>query len=226
MPSPFPGMDPYLETPDLWPDVHHELISQIRQALNPTLRPRYVARVELRVYDNEIEEARLESGISIAFAGHNHRGPQSREQDSWRPRAGEFRAGERGNAGLGGSLGGDRSPPRRRAVDYQAAIGFQRLPNPGVPRGGSSHGTLLAGERATTATSNRHPAPRPRSRHNPGPGRVWNATYDNGAYDLSIEYRRKAMPPLPREDVAWADRLLREHGRLKPPCSEEPLISQ
>ncbi|HZV07182.1 MAG TPA: DUF4058 family protein [Gemmataceae bacterium] len=50
MPSPFPGMDPYLEDPELWPDVHHELISQIRSALNPVLRPRYVARVELRIY--------------------------------------------------------------------------------------------------------------------------------------------------------------------------------
>jgi hypothetical protein len=27
MPSPFPGMDPYLEAPELWPDVHHRLIS-------------------------------------------------------------------------------------------------------------------------------------------------------------------------------------------------------
>ena len=50
MPSPFPGMDPYLETPHLWLDVHHELISQIRHALKPMIRPNYVARVELRVY--------------------------------------------------------------------------------------------------------------------------------------------------------------------------------
>ena len=49
MPSPFPGMDPYLERPSLWPDVYHELISQIRAALKPTLRPKYVARVETRV---------------------------------------------------------------------------------------------------------------------------------------------------------------------------------
>ena len=59
MPSPFPGMDPYLETPDLWPDVHHELMSQIRAALTPRLRPRYVARVELRVYvSNEDDPGR------------------------------------------------------------------------------------------------------------------------------------------------------------------------
>lgn len=50
MPSPFPGMDPYLETPELWPDVHHGIIAQIQAALNPRLKPNYVARVELRVY--------------------------------------------------------------------------------------------------------------------------------------------------------------------------------
>jgi hypothetical protein len=50
MPSPFPGMDPYLEGPRLWPDVHHSLISGIRQQLNPQLRPKYVARIEERVY--------------------------------------------------------------------------------------------------------------------------------------------------------------------------------
>jgi hypothetical protein len=56
MPSPFPGMDPYLETPDLWPDVHHALISEIRTALNPVLRPHYVARIELRVYISDEDD--------------------------------------------------------------------------------------------------------------------------------------------------------------------------
>lgn len=50
MPSPFPGMDPYLENPELWPDVHQKLISEMQTALNPALRPRYVARAEMRVY--------------------------------------------------------------------------------------------------------------------------------------------------------------------------------
>ncbi len=50
MPSPFPGMDPYLESPRLWPDVQHGLISEIQAKLNQSLRPRYVSRVEERVY--------------------------------------------------------------------------------------------------------------------------------------------------------------------------------
>ena len=50
MPSPFPGMDPYLEDPGLWPDVHHELISVSRDFLNRQLRPKYHVRIEERVY--------------------------------------------------------------------------------------------------------------------------------------------------------------------------------
>lgn len=56
MPSPFPGMDPYLEAPWIWPDVHHGLISESQAALNPHLRPRYVARVELRVYISDDDD--------------------------------------------------------------------------------------------------------------------------------------------------------------------------
>ena len=43
-------MDPYLEDPDLWPDVHAELIAQIRAELNGQIAPNYVARVEQRVF--------------------------------------------------------------------------------------------------------------------------------------------------------------------------------
>lgn len=56
MPSPFPGMDPYLEAPWIWPDVHHGLISQSQTVLNAQLRPRYVARVELRVYISDDDD--------------------------------------------------------------------------------------------------------------------------------------------------------------------------
>src|SRR5437867_3153667 len=56
MPSPFPGMHSYLEAPWIWPDVHHGLISESQAALNPTLRPRYVARVELRIYISDDDD--------------------------------------------------------------------------------------------------------------------------------------------------------------------------
>src|SRR4051812_16384147 len=40
MPSPFPGMDPYLEEPSLWPDFHATMLVAIRAALHATLPPR------------------------------------------------------------------------------------------------------------------------------------------------------------------------------------------
>ena len=49
MPSPFPGMDPYLEARAVWPDVHASLITYIREALQPQLRPKYIARIGERV---------------------------------------------------------------------------------------------------------------------------------------------------------------------------------
>jgi hypothetical protein len=42
MPSPFPGMDPFLEG-SLWGSVHHQLIAEIARQLVPLLRPRYIA---------------------------------------------------------------------------------------------------------------------------------------------------------------------------------------
>lgn len=50
MPSPFPGMDPYLEHPVLWEGFHARLVVAIANHLQPRLDPRYVASVEERVY--------------------------------------------------------------------------------------------------------------------------------------------------------------------------------
>lgn len=50
MPTPFPGMDPYLERRGLWEEVHTGLIATLQQLLNPLLRPRYLAAIERRVY--------------------------------------------------------------------------------------------------------------------------------------------------------------------------------
>lgn len=49
MPSPFPGMDPYLEERSLWPDVHQRLITYISETLQPQVRPKYIARIGERI---------------------------------------------------------------------------------------------------------------------------------------------------------------------------------
>ena len=56
MRSPFPGMDPYLEAPDLWPDVHLTLIIAMRAVLNASMPPGYAASADRYVWIHEPEE--------------------------------------------------------------------------------------------------------------------------------------------------------------------------
>lgn len=49
MPSPFPGMDPYLEESACWADFHSTFINYLRNALNERLPDNYDARIEERV---------------------------------------------------------------------------------------------------------------------------------------------------------------------------------
>jgi hypothetical protein len=50
MPSPFPGMNPYLEHPDRWSTVHNRGIVAIADFLTPLLIPRYQVDIEKRIY--------------------------------------------------------------------------------------------------------------------------------------------------------------------------------
>lgn len=50
MASLFPGMDPWLEDPERWTEVHTRLVVSLGDALVRALRPRYEVRVEERIY--------------------------------------------------------------------------------------------------------------------------------------------------------------------------------
>jgi hypothetical protein len=66
MPSPFPGMDPYLEAH--WRDVHASLIIYIRDALQDNLSPELRARVEERVVLERLGERPppADGGVAVA----------------------------------------------------------------------------------------------------------------------------------------------------------------
>jgi hypothetical protein len=262
MPSPFPGMDPYLETPRLWLDVHSALINEIRTALSPVLRPRYVARVELRVYvsdeddpardawrvpdvhvertakrkgqkttkrtdalaiaeplnipflvEDEIEETfleirHLESKTTIAVLevlspSNKIRGSAGREsflakrrqilasEVHWIEidllRAGAPSLDRLAVASSDYRIVVSRGENRRRARFWPVTM-RQILPILGVPLRGKDPDAPL------------------------DLGAVFRTTYDHAAYDLSVDYRRDPVPPLSREDAAWAAKLLREKG--------------
>src|SRR5947209_8000029 len=73
MPSPFPGMDPYLEG-SLWMSVHSQLTAEIARQLAPKLRPRYLALTTERFVLEEPEDvavttATLYPDVGVAGTG-------------------------------------------------------------------------------------------------------------------------------------------------------------
>lgn len=75
MPSPFPGMDPFIEE-QKWKGFHTQFVTALGQALIPQVRPRYVVDVEEYVYlaAEPDEPARpIGPDVSIADSGSGWR---------------------------------------------------------------------------------------------------------------------------------------------------------
>lgn len=75
MPSPFPGMDPYLELPGRWEVVHALLPAFMMGPLNRQIRPKYIAQVGTQIYIDETEASGRDIVVPDAFvmrdqAGH------------------------------------------------------------------------------------------------------------------------------------------------------------
>ncbi len=59
MPSPFPGMDPYLEHPNIFPNLHDRLIVYLEDAIQPQLPEPYYAKGAQRIWFEYLEETRI-----------------------------------------------------------------------------------------------------------------------------------------------------------------------
>jgi hypothetical protein len=60
MPSPFPGMNPYLEQPDIWNTFHTQSLTAIAERLADQVRPEYVVHMEAHLWIHERVEEDLE----------------------------------------------------------------------------------------------------------------------------------------------------------------------
>lgn len=75
MPSPFPGMDPYLEAPTVWPGLHISLIAAVKRHLQPLLVPGYYADIGERLYIEDVHHAIYpDLGIHRRPTGEESRG--------------------------------------------------------------------------------------------------------------------------------------------------------
>jgi hypothetical protein len=54
MPSPFPGMNPYLEQDVVWQDFHSSFMPLVRELLTAQVLPRYIVKIEELLFIHEL----------------------------------------------------------------------------------------------------------------------------------------------------------------------------
>jgi hypothetical protein len=75
MPSPFPGMDPYLENPAFWSGVHDRLIVHMGDVLQPLVPPGYYVDIGERIYFERPSEFRRPD-LTVVESGPRSREPR------------------------------------------------------------------------------------------------------------------------------------------------------
>jgi hypothetical protein len=70
----FPGMDPYLENPQIFPGIHGPMAVYVRDQLAQLIRPRYVASVGERVYVEGPESRPITPDVWVRHTGHENGG--------------------------------------------------------------------------------------------------------------------------------------------------------
>lgn len=220
MPSPFPGMDPFIEQSPIFHELHTQILAEAQARLQPQLRPKYVARLEL---DQEAIQLRRQRRIVIyvksiprlAVASIELLSPSNKLRGS----LGQTRYLEKRSSALHGGLhwieidllrGGERPPvpvELPSAADYLAYVaqatptGWNhqvyawklRDPLPALPI------PLLGSDQAILDLAT-----------------CFREAYDRTAADDEADYQ--TQPPaqaLKADDLAWAESLLRGHG-LRP----------
>ncbi len=89
MSSPFPGMNPYLENPELWSEVHHRLITAIAIAIAPPIRPKYRVAIEKRTYLGDVEDSVLVGIPDVAVTTKTKTSTQNKTTTATLPAQGE-----------------------------------------------------------------------------------------------------------------------------------------
>lgn len=73
MPSPFPGMNPYLEQDEVWHDFHERFMPAVSEVLVPLVRPHYIVKLDEHLYIHELSADERRHGgrgdITVARGG-------------------------------------------------------------------------------------------------------------------------------------------------------------
>lgn len=210
MPSPFPGMDPFIEGQH-WRDLHHGMISMIQELLAPNVLPRYVVLVEedvypIRAYLTVRYRETREVVTVIEFLSPTNKSPDGRNE--YLRKREEVLQSPAHLVELDLLRGGERLPTVELLPpgDYYAFV--SRVPH--RPKA------------AVYAWPLSHPLPAipvPLAGENPD---VWlnlqlafTTVYERAAYAYSLDYRQPVQPPLNETDAAWVRQVVQ--AALSPP---------
>lgn len=256
MPSPFPGMNPYLEHPALWSGIHHRLITAIANDLAPKIRPKYIAAIEERVYEINGETALLvsvpdvsaqRSSTSVALSNLAVAGSATQPMEVTIPLPEiltegylEIRPVETGEVITVIEV---LSPKNKQSVVGRLQYETKRqkvfasdtnlveidLLRQGKPM--PMEGAIETHYRIVVSRSETRPKaalygfnlqdeipkfPLPLRAKDVEPlvnlQGLLHEIYDQGSYDLRLDYSRAIVPALSEVDAAWVDGVLREQG--------------
>jgi hypothetical protein len=257
---PFPGMDPYLEAPSIWPDVHTSLMSIIGEQLTPLLAPKYLAELETQVIIDRLDDdpqvvlpevsvtsPDMSAGAPSAVAVATPAPVQVRVPLDIPTRLVSVYVRQRETAQLVAVIellspvnkrrgkGREEYIEKRRTflkspvhlIEIDLLRSYPRMPfdDPLPP----AHYLVMvckAGERPRSSVwpiSVRQPLPTvPIPLLAPDPpapldlGQALHTAYERARYDLRVDYRKLAVPPLSQADAAWAEALLEPPGESAP----------
>jgi Protein of unknown function (DUF4058) len=231
MPSPFPGMDPYLEHPEFFPGLHDRLINQISDVLQASLFSPYFAEIASRGW---LDESYSLQGQQLALEIYTNQGKLERVT------AIEVLHLENKTPG---------EDSRRLYLNHQNELLQNRvnLVEIDLLRGGS-HTTCVPRDQAVAQAGafDYHVCVRKMDEADdrlvypvrleqrlpeiavpllPGDGEVvldrqqlFDHCYDRGPYRVRSPYLGRApVPPLSDEQTAWAEQFLREKGLIPVP---------
>lgn len=218
MPSHFPGMDPYLEAPDLWEDVHVSLMTRIRAQLTHRLPEGFRARVEKWVRPVLVQawqQESLQRFIEIVAIGKpdriitvieilSHANKVGRGQEAYQHK--QQLLVQSGTSLLEIDL--------LRAGSYTVAAPLTEEIPP-LPYRVSLHRAGQLEQFEVWPISLRTPLPEVRIPLTPDRPDIYldlqealNEAYDEGNYAAEIDYTRPPTPALAPHDMSWMESLL------------------
>lgn len=217
MPSPFPGMDPYIEGPGIWQDFHSDFAAEIRTALNRTIRPRYIAAISrvplelpVRLHRVEIRTTRDETLIAaIEILSPVNKRPGDEACEEYQRKRRRILADSVHLIEIDLLRGGIRprlEEPVAEAPYYVVLSRVEQRPWVEV-------WPLPLPEGLPTI-------PVPLWKPDPDAaldlGALVASVYERGGYEDRIDYREAPpAPPLSQEEAAWVDHLLFDYRHTK-----------